>query len=255
MKISWTWFHSWTSPRWFYRMGQACLPWLSAAALLLIPVAMVWGLAFAPADYQQGNSFRIFYIHLPSAMLAQSVFACMAAAGFVSLIWRIKLAEVFIRVAAPFGASMTLLALLTGAIWGKPTWGTWWEWDARLTSTLIQLFLYLGVLTVFAAMETIQTAGRAAALISVVGAVNLPIIKFSVEWWNTLHQPATFTLTEPPAMPAEMWVPALLAVLGFYFMFGAVTIYQMQSQILYRERRSKWVRELVRNLSRTDGET
>lgn len=243
MKINWTWFHKWTSPKWFYQMSQSWLPWFIGAAILLIPVAVVWGLVFAPEDYQQGNSFRIFYIHLPSAILAQSVFVFMAVAGFVSLVWRIKLADVFIKVAAPFGASMTLLALLTGAIWGKPTWGTWWIWDARLTSTLIQFFLYLAVIAIFAAMETIESAGKAASLTSIVGVVNVPIIKFSVEWWNTLHQPATFTLTEKPAMPVEMWLPVLLAVIGFYCFFAVVVFYQMQSEIIYRERRSKWLRE------------
>lgn len=243
MKISWQWFHKWTSPKWFYRMSEAWLPWLVTLAAVLIPVAVVWGLAFAPEDYQQGNSFRIFYIHLPSAILAQSVFMFMAVAGFVSLVWRIKLANIFIKVAAPFGASMTLLALLTGAIWGKPTWGTWWEWDARLTSTLIQFFLYLGVIAIFSAMETFESAGRAASLASIFGVVNVPIIKYSVDWWNTLHQPATFTLTEKPAMPPEMWIPVLISVIGFYCFFGAITFYKMQSEIIYRERRSKWLIE------------
>jgi len=242
MKISWTWFHKWTSPKWFYQMSKSWLPWLTGFAVILIPVAVVWGLAFAPEDYQQGNSFRIFYIHLPSAILAQSVFMFMAVAGFVSLVWRVKLADIFIKVAA-----LTLLALLTGAIWGKPTWGTWWEWDARLTSTLIQFFLYLGVIAIFAAMETIEQAGKAASLTAIVGVVNIPIIKYSVDWWNTLHQPATFTLTEKPAMPMEMWMPALIAVIGFYCLFGAVTFYQMQSEIIYRERRSKWLRELFQD--------
>lgn len=244
MNISWAWFHKWTSPKWFYQMSQSWLPWLTVFAAVLIPIAVIWGLAFAPEDYQQGNSFRIFYLHIPSAILAQSVFMFMAVAGFVSLVWRIKLADIFIKIAAPFGASMTLLALLTGAIWGKPTWGTWWEWDARLTSTLIQFFLYLGVIAIFAAMETIESAGKAASLTAIVGVINIPIIKYSVDWWNTLHQPATFTMTEKPAMPMEMWMPALIAIIGFYCLFGAVTFYQMQSEIIYRERRSKWLREL-----------
>ncbi len=224
-------------------MSESWLPWLTGLALILIPLAVIWGLLFAPADYQQGNSFRIFYIHLPAAILAQSVFLFMAIAGFVSLVWRIKLADIFIKIAAPFGAAMTLLALSTGAIWGKPTWGTWWEWDARLTSTLIQFFLYLGVMAIFASMQTIQSAGKAASLICIVGVINIPIIKYSVEWWNTLHQPATFTLTESPAMPPEMWLPALISVIGFYCFFAALTFYQLQSEIIYRERRSKWLRE------------
>ena len=245
MNINWTWFHKWTSPKWFFRMAASWLPWLSGLAAVLITVAVVWGLLFAPPDYQQGNSFRIFYIHLPSVILAQSVFMFMATAGVVLLVWRIKLAEIFIRVAAPFGASMTLLALLTGAIWGKPTWGTWWEWDARLTSTLIQFFLYLGVMGIFSAMESIESAGRAAALTCVVGVVNIPIIKYSVEWWNTLHQPPTFTLTDKPEMPPEMWIPALISVIGFYCFFGVVTFYRMRSEIIFRERRSQWLRDAL----------
>lgn len=239
----WRWFHKWTSPKWFFQMSQSWLPWLLGLAAILIPIALIWGLAFAPPDYQQGNSFRIFYIHLPSVILAQSVFMMMAVAGFVALIWRIKLAYIFIKVAAPFGAAMTLLGLCTGAIWGAPTWGTWWEWDARLTSTLIQFFLYLGVIAIFASMETFESAGKSASLTAIVGVVNIPIIKYSVEWWNTLHQPPTFTLTEAPAMPAEMWMPALISVIGFYCLFGAVVFYQMQSEIIYRERRSNWLRE------------
>jgi len=250
MKINWTWFerwfHKWSSPKWFYQVSQLLLPWFIFLAVVLIPVALIWGLAFAPEDYQQGNSFRIFYIHLPSAIMAQTVFIFMAFAGFASLVWRTKLADVFIKVAAPFGASMTLLALMTGAIWGKPTWGTWWEWDARMTSTLIQFFLYLAVIAIFAAMEDFQQAGKAAALTAIVGVVNIPIIKYSVNWWNTLHQPATFTLTDKPTMPMEMWLPVLIAIIGFYCLFAVVVFYQMQSEIIYRERRSKWVKELLK---------
>lgn len=243
--MKWTWFHKWTSPKWFYQMSSAWLPWLVALAVSAILVASVWGLAFAPPDYQQGNSFRIFYIHVPSAILAQSCFLFMAVSGVVSLVWRIKLADIFIKVAAPFGASITLLALATGAIWGKPTWGTWWEWDARLTSTLVQFFLYLGVIAIFSTMETFESAGRAASLMSVVAVVNIPIIKYSVNWWNTLHQPATFKVTEAPAMPSEMWLPGLIMLIGFYALFGAIVFYRMQSEIIYRERRAKWLRESV----------
>ena len=243
--MNWTWFHKWTSPKWFYQMSSSWLPWLICIAILTISVATVWGLAFAPPDYQQGNSFRIFYIHVPSAILAQSCFLFMAVSGVVSLVWRIKLADIFIKVAAPFGASITLLALATGAIWGKPTWGTWWEWDARLTSTLVQFFLYLGVIAIFSAIENFESAGKAAALICIVAVVNIPIIKYSVNWWNTLHQPATFKVTEAPAMPAEMWLPGLIMVIGFYAFFGTVVFLRMQSEIIYRERNSRWVREVV----------
>lgn len=171
----------------------------------------------------------------------------MAIAGIVSLVWRIKLADIFIKVAAPFGASVTFLALVTGSIWGKPTWGTWWVWDARLTSTLVQFFLYLGVIGIFSAIENFQTAARAAALTSIVATVNIPIIKFSVNWWQTLHQPATFKVTEAPAMPAEMWLPGLIMVVGFYALFGALMFSRIQSEIIYRDRDSRWVRDLFAN--------
>lgn len=245
--MNWTWFHKWTSPKWFYQMSKAWLPWLSSIALITILTACVWGLLFAPEDWQQGNSFRIFYIHVPSAILAQSVLLMMAIAGIVSLVWRIKLADIFIKVAAPFGASVTFLALVTGSIWGKPTWGTWWVWDARLTSTLVQFFLYLGVIGIFSAIENFQTAARAAALTSIVATVNIPIIKFSVNWWQTLHQPATFKVTEAPAMPAEMWLPGLIMVVGFYALFGALMFSRIQSEIIYRDRDSRWVRDLFAN--------
>jgi len=146
---------------------------------------------------------------------------------------------------APIGATMALLALVTGAIWGKPTWGSWWVWDARLTSMLILLFLYLGVIALNSAIESEATAAQATAVLALVGLVNIPIIKYSVEWWNTLHQPATFTLTERPAMPAEMWVPLLVMVIGFYCFFAVSLMLRTRNEILHRERRARWVRELI----------
>jgi len=203
------------------------------------------GLAFAPADYQQGNSFRIMYIHVPAAILAQSCYMSMSVAGAVVLIWRIKLAEMVLKCIAPFGASVTFLALVTGGIWGYPTWGTWWVWDARSTSMLILLFLYFGVIALQAAIANPSGAARAGALLALVGVVNIPIIKYSVEWWNTLHQPATFTLTEKPAMPVEMWLPLLIMVLAFYLIFTVVLIMRTRNEILVREHKTNWVRKLV----------
>ena len=220
------------------------LPWFVLLGSLFLAVGVIWGLAFAPEDYQQGNSFRIIYIHVPSSVLAQSIYMMLAIAGAVSIIWRIKLANVFLKVVPPIGASMALLSLLSGAIWGKPTWGTWWEWDARLTSMLILLFLYFGIIAIHAAVESVDIAGRAASIVALVGVVNIPIIKYSVEWWNTLHQPATFTLTEKPAMPMDMWLPLLIALLGFYFCFGAWALSRMRIETLYRERKSQWIKEL-----------
>ncbi len=206
---------------------------------------MVWGLLFAPADYQQGNAQRIMYMHVPSSILAQSSYMMMATAGAVFLIWRIKMADIALQCAAPIGASITLLALATGSIWGKPMWGTWWEWDARLTSTLVLLFLFIGIMVLRSAMENRESAGRATAVLSVVGVINIPIIKYSVEWWNTLHQSSSFGLTEKPAMPSEMWLPLLVMVIGFYLFFFTVWMLRIRVEILQRENRTEWVRKLV----------
>ncbi|WP_417596805.1 heme ABC transporter permease [Oceanospirillum sp.] len=239
------WFHRMGSPKWFYEISGRWIPWFAAAALLLIAVGTVWGLAFAPADYQQGNSFRIIYIHVPAAILAQSIFFLMAIAGGVGLIWKMKVADMVAKSCAPFGATMTFIALFTGAIWGKPTWGAWWVWDARLTSMLILLFLYFGVIALQSAFDSKQSAARASAILSLVGIVNIPIIKYSVEWWNTLHQPATFKLTEKPAMPAEMWMPLLVMVVGFYCLFAVILMMRTRNEILEREKRTHWVQGLL----------
>ncbi|AZT84398.1 heme ABC transporter permease [Marinobacter sp. NP-4(2019)] len=241
----WQFFHKLGSPKWFFGIANRLMPWLLWSGVALLGAGLVWGLAFAPQDYLQGNSYRIIFIHVPSAFLAQSVYIMMAVAAVVTLVWRMKLADVFVKSVAPVGAVLTFLALFTGAVWGKPTWGTWWIWDARLTSMLILLFLYFGVIALGAAISDEKSSARAVAVLVLVGVVNIPIIKYSVEWWNTLHQPATFKLTEKPSMPAEMWVPLLLSVLGLYLIFGWFACLRMQTEILIRERRTRWVKELV----------
>lgn len=241
------WFHRMASPRWFYQFAQRWQPRFGWSSLLLLLVGAVWGLAFAPPDYLQGNSFRIIYIHVPAAILAQSGYLLMALAGGIGLIWRIKLAEMVAKSCAPIGASFTFLALVTGAIWGKPTWGTWWVWDARITSMLILLFLYCGVIALQSAIDNATTAARAAAILALVGVVNIPIIKYSVEWWHSLHQPATFKLTEKPAMPMEMWLPLLVMVVGYYLFFAAALLQRTGCELVERERKSRWVKELVEN--------
>ncbi|MDI9245876.1 heme ABC transporter permease [Marinobacter sp. CHS3-4] len=241
----WQFFHKLGSPKWFYDIATRLMPWLFWIGVSLFMAGVVWGLAFAPPDYLQGNSYRIIFIHVPSAFLAQSVYIMMAVAAVVTLVWRMKLADVFIKSAAPVGAVLTFLALFTGAVWGKPTWGTWWIWDARLTSMLILLFLYFGAIALGNAISDEKSSARAVAVLVLVGVVNIPIIKYSVEWWNTLHQPATFKLTEKPSMPAEMWVPLLMAVLGLYLLFGWLACLRMQTEILIREGRTRWVKALV----------
>lgn len=239
------WFYQLASPRWCYEITGKLLPIFVIAAVTLLVVGTVWALVFAPADYQQGNSFRIIYIHVPASILAQSCYMMMAVAGAIGLIWKMKVADMVAKSCAPIGATIAILSLVTGAIWGKPTWGSWWVWDARLTSMLILLFLYLGIIALNSAIESEQTAAQSTAVLALVGLVNIPIIKYSVDWWNTLHQPATFKLTERPAMPSEMWVPLLVMVIGFYCFFAVAMMLRLRNEIIQRERRSGWVRDLI----------
>lgn len=256
-KKIWAYINRTVSPRHFYEIGGQWLPWLSLVAFVLLALGTVWGLAFAPADYQQGNSFRIIYIHVPAASLAMGAYVLMAACGLIHLVWKVKTAEMVARSTAAVGAWFCFVALFTGAVWGKPTWGTYWVWDARLTSMLILLFLYLGVMALYSAYENAASAGKAAAILALVGVVNLPIIKYSVEWWNTLHQGSTFKVTEKPAMPPEMYLPLIIMMFGFYAFFAACVIARTRNDILQRERRSQWVRELVQRVTvekeRADG--
>ena len=239
------WFYQLASPRWFYQITGKLLPWFAVIACLLMAIGTVWGLVFAPADYQQGNSFRIIYIHVPTAILAQSCYMMMAVAGAVGLIWKIKIAHVVAKSCAPIGASMAVLALATGAIWGKPTWGAWWVWDARLTAMLILLFLYLGVMALNSAYEHVASGDKASAILALVGVVNIPIIKYSVEWWNTLHQGATFKITEKPAMPSEMWIPLLIMIIGMYCFFSVLLMSRARTEVLRRENKADWVKTIV----------
>ncbi len=239
------WFHRLGSPRTFFAMTASWHPWLLVLSIGILIAGALWALLVVPPDYQQGNSVRIMYIHVPAAILAQSGYMMMAGAGIVFLVWRIKLADLALAAAAPLGASVTFIALVTGAIWGKPTWGTWWVWDARLTSTLVLFFLYIGVIALRSAMEGREQAGRACALLSVVGLVNLPIIKYSVDWWYTLHQPASFKLMEKPAMPMEMWLPLLVMVIGFYLFFFTVWFMRIRNEVLVREQNTDWVRSWI----------
>lgn len=245
----WQWlkrfYHRMGSPKWFYEISGRWIPWLLVLSVIGAVVGLVLGLAFAPADYQQGNSFRIVYIHVPAALLAQSAYMMMAVAGAVYLIWKMKMAAWVAKVVAPIGASFCLIALFTGAIWGKPTWGTWWVWDARLTSMLLLLFLYFGVMAIHQAMDDSDSGFKAAAILALVGVVNIPIIKYSVEWWNTLHQPATITLTERPTMAMEMFVPLLIMIITTYMFFALLVIWRTRNEILWHERKSRWVKQIL----------
>ena len=239
-------YHKLGSPKLFYEITGRWLPYFSTVAFLLIACGTIWALAFVPEDYQQGNTVRIMYIHVPTAILAQSTYMMMAVAGAIYLIWNMKLADMVAKSIAIIGASVTALALITGAIWGKPTWGTYWVWDARLTSMLLQLFLFFGYIALREAFDDVVKAGKASAILALVGLINIPIIKYSVDWWHTLHQPASFKLTEKPAMPPEMWVPLLVMVIGFYCLFAVILMMRTRNEILQREHRSKWVQALVK---------
>lgn len=241
----WQWFHRLGSPRWFYQTSGKWLPWLGGVTFLLLVVGLVWGLGFAPRDAKQGNSFRIIYIHVPASFLALAGYYVMALAGAVGLIWKMKLADMVMKSAAPIGAALTFIALVTGAIWGKPTWGTYWVWDARITSMLVLMFLYMGVMALQHSYSSVDAANRASAVLSLVGMVNIPIIYKSVDWWYTLHQPATIKFTEAPAMHPDMFHPLLVMIVGFYCFYALVLILNTRSEILHRERRSSWVKDIV----------
>lgn len=243
----WTWFHKLGSPKWLYATLQRWIPWLAILAFVLLVSGAVWGLAIAPVDYKQGNSYRIIYIHVPASFVALAGYYVMAIAGAVNLIWRMKVADMALRAIAPVGAAMTFLALITGAIWGKPTWGAWWVWDARVTSMLILFFLYIGVLTLHDSYRNKDAGGRACAVLALVGTVNIPIIYKSVDWWYSLHQPATIKFVGESTIDSSMLYPLLTMVIGFYVFFALATALQLRAEIVHRERRSRWLLETIKS--------
>lgn len=241
----WTFFHKLASPKHFYRISGKWVPWVAWACGLLLVVGLYGGLVLAPPDYQQKDSFRIIYVHVPAAWMSLFVYVVMAVSGAMVLIWRMKLADVVAAASAPIGASFTFLALATGSLWGKPMWGAWWVWDARLTAELILLFLYLGYIALRSAIEDRQTAARASAVLALVGVVNVPIIHYSVEWWNTLHQGPTVTKFSAPSIHLSMLIPLLIMALAFKLFFLWTVLIRARNDVLERERKSAWVQELV----------
>lgn len=238
-------FHQLGSPKHFYRIAGRWIPWVAALCGLLMLYGLYQGMVVAPTDYQQGDSYRIMFIHVPSAWMSLFVYVVMAGAGAIGLIWHMKLAEVIAISSAPIGASFTFLALVTGAIWGKPMWGAWWVWDARLTAELILLFLYLGVMALYGAIEDKRTAARATAILAIVGVVNIPIIHYSVEWWNTLHQGPTVTKFDAPSIDLRMLIPLLVMAVAFKLYYLLVVLMRARVEVLERERNAQWVNELV----------
>ena len=242
----WKWLHSYADPERAYKLSGTLLPWFAMLAISMIGIGTVWGLVFAPTDYQQGDSYRIIFIHVPAASMSMAAYMAMATSSFIGLVWQIKSADWAAAAIAPIGAVITFIALITGATWGKPMWGTWWVWDARLTSELVLLFLYLGVISLYTSFEDKVLAARAAGIIAIVGVINIPIIKYSVDWWSSLHQPSTIKITEESSMPTEMLYPLLINIVGFGVMIGAITLVRFRSEILARNGMRPWVRELAK---------
>lgn len=234
----WKMLHSLANPERLYRLCGRCVPTAAILSALLLLTGGIWGFVYAPADYQQGESYRIMYLHVPAAIWSMGIYASMAVAAFVGLVWQMKMADnAMIAMALP-GAVYTFIALVTGSAWGKPMWGTWWIWDARLTSELVLLFLYVGVLGLYHAFDDRRLAGRAAGILVLVGVVNLPIIHFSVEWWNTLHQGSTNMQT---TIDPSMRMPLRLTIFGFLLLFITLTLMRLRNVILRQERRRPWV--------------
>lgn len=241
----WNFLQQLASPKYFYYLSKRLIWWFGWLCLGFMMVGLYYGLVVAPPDYQQGDSYRIIFIHVPAAWMSMFVYMVMAITGGIGLVWRIKLAEVIAASSAPLGASFTFLALITGSLWGKPMWGTWWVWDARLTSELILLFLYLGVMALNSAIEDKRTAARASAVLALVGVVNIPIIHYSVEWWNTLHQGPTVTKFDEPSIHISMLIPLLLMAIAFKLYYLTVVLMRARCEVLERERNTSWVQELV----------
>lgn len=241
----WTRLHQLGSPERFYRLCGIFIPWFGGIGAVLMLLGLYGGLVWAPADYQQGDSYRIIFIHVPAAWMSLFVYVSMAVMAAVGLIWRIKAAEIMAAASAPLGAWFTFLALATGALWGKPMWGAWWVWDARLTSELILLFLYLGYIALLQAFEDPRKGARAGAVLALVGVVNIPIIHYSVIWWNTLHQGPTVTKFDAPSIHWTMLLPLLAMAVGFTCYYFAVMLMRARAELLYRERNTRWVKELV----------
>ena len=244
--MNWQWFHRLSSPKWFYNISGKMLPWIWTISLTLMAFGLYQGLYNSVSDYQQGETVRIMYLHVPVAFASMMFYVIMAVAAAVGYIWRIKLAHMAAISVAPVGAAMTFLALLTGSLWGKPIWNTWWVWDARITSELILLFLYLGFISLHKAFEDREVGDRAAGVLAMVGVVNIPIIHFSVEWWNTLHQGATISKFEKPSLDPSMLIALLLMIFAVSFFCSAIMLHRMRNEVLSREHNKNWVREVLK---------
>lgn len=236
-------FHRFANPTRFLKLSKVIEPWALAIMILCLASGLYYALFASPVDYQQGHTVRIMYIHVPSAWMAMFCYTAMAIASAVALIWKHQLADVAAKATAPIGAGFTLLALVTGALWGKPMWGTWWVWDARLTSVLVLFFLYLGYMALRDAFDDPARGAKSAAILSLVGVVNVPIIKFSVDWWNTLHQPASVVRVDGPAVHPEMLIPLLLMAMAFKFYYVWLVLIRIRRELMAQRVRALHQRE------------
>lgn len=239
------WFHQLGSPPTFDRFAARWAPWSYCLALLLMGFGLWQALFVVPADYQQGDSFRILYIHVPAAWMSMFIFGLMALYAAIALIWRIKLCEILAMACAPTGAAFTLITLATGSIWGKPMWGTWWDWDPRLTTELVLLFLYLGVIGLYNAIDDRRSAARAAGLLAIVGVALLPVIRYSVVWWNSLHQGQTIRMFGESSMDASMIMPLWILVFATKLWFIGSLLSRARADNLRREAGKDWVAKMA----------
>ncbi len=223
--------HRFANPTRFLKIAAVVQPWMAGLTIVLFGVGLYMAFFTAPPDYQQGESIRIMYVHVPAAWMGMFCYAAMAVSSAVALIWKHPLADVAAKATAPVGAAFTFLSLATGSLWGKPMWGTWWVWDARLTSMLILLFLYIGYMALQGAFDDRARGAKASAVLALVGAVNLPIIKFSVDWWNTLHQTSSFMKQGGPSMPPEMWIPAVVMAVAFKTYYVWVLLVRIRQEV------------------------
>jgi heme exporter protein C len=243
--MNWVWFHKLASPPFAYALARRLRPWLFWPAIALMAWAAYQGLFVVPVDYQQGDAYRIIYVHVPAAAMTTVIYSAMAIAAAIGLIWRMKLAHAFAAACALPGVVFTALTLVTGSIWGRPMWGAYWVWDPRLTSELLLLFLYLGYMGLRASIDDIARADRASAVLAILGIVDIPIIKYSVIWWNSLHQGPSLSLFHKSAIDVSMIVPLLVMMLAYFLFFGAMISDGICAEIVKRERNSRWLAELA----------
>lgn len=237
--------HKTGSPEYFYQLSGRFLPWLIAITTILTAWGLYQALYVVPPDYQQSESYRILFIHVPSAWMSMFIYAAMAVMAFIALVWRIKVAEICAMASAPIGAAFTFITLCTGALWGKPMWGAYWVWDARMTSELVLLFIYLGIIALYRSIDDRRAAARVASIMALVGLVNLPIIHYSVEWWTTLHQGQTIRLTGPSSIDASMLPPLIIMAVATKTYFIAAMLANARNMLIEQDRNKSWVRRLI----------